>query len=211
MRKSKAAALAHRAANSESAFFSKFPAEIRNKIYHFAAINTQTFSIAYDRPLYSSALGVVCHQMRDEYEQIYLEEAPKHAGTIKVNLLNFRHFSAHANLGATVTALASRGPGQSRRYLTRVFVNNQLGSLSSKIAEVTVRGIHNYGRVYLWKGDLEIWYEPKTFDVDACKESLRKAYGQKQDDTDGVTRAFAEAFKRYEVVGARQGRKRKRQ
>ena len=62
---------------AQSSSFLRLPPELRNSIYEYAARDAETVSICLDRILYCPPLSLVRRQVREEFEEIYVQEAPK--------------------------------------------------------------------------------------------------------------------------------------
>ena len=187
------------------------PAEIRNTIYEYAVRNTEKISLRRDRIFYCPPLSLVCHQMRDEYRQIYLEEAPKYATNVNVHTTNFEHRSAAWSLMSSVAHLPETVAEVERKFTVHILLTNvwdryrhQL-RLPEKVGTRREYGVH-------------IDWDPKTFDYQSSREDFLKLKfcfrGRKAGKWPQIDRAFEDAFERYApkigVSGGQRRRKRKR-
>lgn len=195
--------------------FLKLPPELRNKIYEYAAQNEDAFSMRKDRTLCCPPLSLVCKQSRQEYEAIYLDEAPKYATKINVHTTHLLDSEA----AFCVDKIETLAPSVERTFTLRVFLPKTcfpslLRHLSKGYAlnhpSPLARGgpLTPGSRPY----DIEIHFDPKTFPVEPCQHALLNFdqaiskydevahdFSFRYRDWPKVEQAFWEAFERYEV------------
>jgi hypothetical protein len=181
-------------------------------IYEFVAQSTEAISFRGQYILYCPNLSLVCHQIRNEYEHIYLDEAPKYASRINVHLTNF------------VTSISNGGPDRSildsfpepvavveRSWTVRVFMTNLWDR-----HRLELRHFIDHGNVLNTQYSVEIVWNPKTFDTAFLRENMQKLrfcharsswVDQKWPE---VERAFEAAFERYAPPTKSSTSKRKR-
>lgn len=202
--------------SSEHTSFLQLPPEIRNTVYEYTARNSETISIGLNGILYSPPLSLVCRQLREEYEKIYIDEAPRCASTIKIHLVNFVHKTATKNVFDVVGARPQLEGDIERKYVFRVFLTNTFDHYLEQLRSLHLADNEEDGRNHC---RVEVFYQPKTFDVQYCQQLLPKLrwnvsgdHGSPKSRSEWrmIEEAFEVAFKRYglEVKGGPRKRKR---
>ena len=201
---------------NQNSSFLQLPPEIRNSIYEFSACNIDTVSVRVGGILYLPPLSLVCRQVREEFQQIYLDEAAKYATTMKIHLTNFVHTTATRNIANTYAAVPPPLIDVDRRYVLRIFLTNTFDTYLQHLRSLCFPPVADKGIGC----PVEIRYDPKTFDVQYCQQLLPKmrwAIGGQHVVTDSkrdwkeTEKGFEEAFNRYhQTMGPSNARKRKR-
>lgn len=174
----------------------------------FVACNSETISIGINGILYRPPLSLVCRQIRQEFEGIYINGAPKYARTVRTHLTNFIHEAGNRNVATIFDALPRLEEGIQRRYILSVFLTNTFDSYLHQLRSLDLLPFSSGCRLGCGS-DSEIFWEPKTFDVQYCHQLLPKLRWCLRDDkTAVIEEAFERAFKRYEPKGQANGRKR---
>ncbi|KAK3058517.1 hypothetical protein LTR09_000081 [Extremus antarcticus] len=163
---------------SQTSNFFMLPEELRNQIYGDVVENNDTVSLRGDRLLYTPALSLVCHQIRNEYEEIYVDEAIESAGSFHIHSNNF----------------VCKGPAiKQYRYDMRQLIEGKVlepdrTGRSTRVCKVIVR------------------WDPISFDVEYLKQTVRKLnwyYAPTYAFTKSVWpifgQAIEEATQRYET------------
>ena len=207
--------------------FLNLPAELRNTIYEYTVQNTDAISVKPDRVLYSSALSFSCSQVREEYRQIYLQEAAKHANRVNVHITNFiyRHPSV-GEVSSFIERLPPPVPGGERRFLLRIYMTNFWDrhrlDLRNLVGGNPLDSEEISPDAHPTDHDIEVRWDPKSFDVNYFLEELPKLrFCHGRTPRNLLTRptwaqlesAFQEALERYnpkaETVGPKRKRKRR--
>ena len=162
--------------------------------------------------LYCPAFSLVCHQIRDEYEHIYMDGAPKYAKQVDVHITNF---VTYIHKGGPDRSILDSFPdsvaGGERSWTVRVFITNLWDR-----HRLELRHFINHGNALNTKYSVEIVWDPKTFDTAFLRENMQKLRfchariswaDQKWPE---VERAFEAAFERYARPPKSSTRRRKR-
>lgn len=151
--------------------FLNLPPELRNLVYEYVAQTTRIVSIRENQILYCPSMSLVCHQIRNEYAQNYQDEAPKYAAGIHVNITNFitriKNGGAVSNLQQ---GLPDPAPGIERNWTVRVHLTNTWDFYRTALRNFIVQGDDLIEPDY----DLEVVWDPKTFDVEFLRQNLQK-------------------------------------
>jgi hypothetical protein len=146
------------------------PPELRNLIYEFVAKSSSTISVRENEILSCQALSSVCRQIRTEYKKIYLDEAPKYASRVNIHITNFVTFSSRGGAASRIhEILPEPVAGIERSFTVRVFMTNFWDS-----HRLDLRNFIEHGDFLNTKFDLEIVWDPKTFDMEFLRETVQK-------------------------------------
>ena len=159
----------------------QLPAELRNNIYEECVVD-ESLSIRSGQILYSSPLSLVCRQIRQEYRQIYFDEAPYFAKVVNVFAPNF---IAHG-LEECLSGLPLPNPLSERQFLIHVILDNfwSREDLRHFLAHTAVKSNKEFLRLRkgncetYWPSDIRaavsytISFDPRTFDVHLCRQLL---------------------------------------
>lgn len=223
--------------------FLNLPAEIRNSIYEYAAANTTSTTVNLNGVLYSPPLSLVCHQIREEFEEIYKDEAPKRANTVIIQLTNFIHSTGPEDSKKTVFDIVENLPSAPRcmietvphdsnnwnctHYVFQIWLTNTFDSYLEHLRAFRFPqlfgnderpSVEEVEVLFRHHCKVEIFYEPRSFDVQYCKgllSKLRWSFGSNHQSPAVRTEwwmiedAFDDAFKRYELPKS-SARKRRR-
>lgn len=96
--------------------FLQLPAELRNTIYELAATEPTLYTIRHDRAYYKPPLSPVCRQLRQEYQQIYMSEAPKFAYMVNVHITNFVWNTESVDIAQAIQSLPPLSIAGDRTY-----------------------------------------------------------------------------------------------
>lgn len=176
------------------------PPELRNLIYECVAQNSDTISIREHTIFYCPALSLVCHQTRDEYRQIYLDEAPKSAARINIHLTNFiTTMTAGGSISSVCEQFANPAPWIERSWTVRVLLTNLWDR-----HRLELRNFIEHGDFLKAKYDLELVWDPKSFDAEFLRENVPKmrfCFGRMLHRPELIwpqmEKALGEAFERY--------------
>ena len=194
--------------------FFKLPAESRNTMYELAA--TDESQIGHhsrtSNYIYMPPLSPGCHQIREEYEAVYCEVAPRYALKVNVHISNFQR----AGVRELIDTLPALAVPHTRTYLLLIFLTNKF-TLANLITLYRSRRRDKKGRgVYMSEGekaltsDTEIYFDPHTQDLDKCREAIVRLE-QSGLLAEDIKEAFICAFDRYDLlVMPEEGIKRKR-
>ena len=175
------------------------PAELRNLIYEFVARSSKAISVREKTILYCPALSLVCRQIRSEYRKIYLDEAVRNASRVNIHLTDFvTSTSKGGDVFNTLKVLSNptilKSSGTIRIFMTNVWDRHRL----------ELRNFIEHGNNWTTMYDLEIVWDPKTFDVEFLRETMQKLRFCHARDTRlpnsiwfKVEKALMEAFERY--------------
>ena len=188
------------------------PAELRNLIYEFVAQSTDAISFRGQCILYCPTLSLVCRQVRDEYEPIYMHEAPRYARKINVHLTDFVIFPRSGGPDHSILdSFPEPAAGVERSWTVLVFMTNLWDR-----HRLDLRHFIDHSNVLNTKYNVEIAWDPKTFDVAFLRENMQKlrfcharssSVDQKWPE---VERAFEAAFERYAPVRSNTSRRKRK-
>jgi hypothetical protein len=189
------------------------PPELRNLIYEFVAKSTNAISVRENMILYCPALSLVCRQIRKEYKRIYVDEAAKYAFRVNIHLTNFVTFTLKGGaVSSILEALPKPVSGVDRSWTVRVFMTNFWDR-----HRLHLRNFIEHGNILRTKFDLEIVWDPKTFDVEFLRENMQKlrfCHARTTRLADSIwlraEKAFMEAFERYATPAKSTSARRKR-
>ena len=146
------------------------PPELRNLIYEFVAKSTTSISVRENTILYCLALSLVCRQSRDEYKNIYVDESPKYASRVSIHLTNFVTSSPKSGAASRIhEVLPDPALGVERSFNIRVFMTNFWDR-----HRLDLRNFIERGDFLKTEFDLEIVWDPKTFDMEFLRETMQK-------------------------------------
>lgn len=185
---------------SQTSKFFMLPEELRNQIYGDVVENNDTVSLRGDRLLYTPALSLVCHQIRNEYEEIYINEAIESAGSFHIHSNNFvckgpaikqvreRLASNPGDDFNTVSYLRLTNMYDQYRYDMRQLIEGKVlepdrTGRSTRVCKVIVR------------------WDPISFDVEYLKQTVRKLNWYVTDE--GISQIAAHIKQRSETLQAR--------
>ncbi len=180
--------------------------ELRNLIYEFVAQNSTAISVRENKVLYCPPISLVCRQIRTEFKDVYLDDAPTYASRVNVHLTNFVTSSPNTGAVSSIHEVFPNDPlsGVERSWTVRVFMTNLWDR-----HRLDLRNFIEYGKILRTKSDLEIIWNPKTFDVEFLRETMQKlrfchARTRPPPIVSGfdliwpqVEKALVEAFERY--------------
>ena len=192
------------------------PPELRNTIWEFVACNTEHVSTRDDRATHTSPLSLVCSQIRQEYDEIYCDEAPKYASVVNLHFTNFIHKLSRVDIAATVNNLPPLPTIAQRNYVFIIFLTNTFDNYLEQF-----RALHYLSSqsIELNSFSVEVWWNPKSFDVHYCQQMIPKLRWCLAAHGPNASRklwwkievGFEDAFRRYAPKKVRaKGQKRKR-
>lgn len=192
------------------------PAELRNVIYELVATTPQAIVVGQIAPNrhrhrqdwhYCPPFSLVCKQIREEYEKIYLEKAKEHAAIIHIKITDFIYDASAFYVPSLIYQLPEC---PDRSFKLHIFLTNSFDAYLEKL--------HHLLRTpwaVKWRFPdfefpdfgFEITYDPKSFDEHYCRQKLARLNMQENK----MSKAFEEAFERYAPQTSRaSGKKRRR-
>ena len=150
------------------------PAELRIHIYGYVASSVDSISVREDRILYAPPLSLVCRQIRHEYEETYVDTAPRYTHKIYINITDFVHRSK--SKGDAASSIEQLPPGTDRTYTFRIWLTNMFEAHNQDLRSFC-RGkpLNHEPRVsneLTRNYDVDIRWDPRSFDVDALRRAV---------------------------------------
>lgn len=196
--------------------FLNLPPELRNIIYEFVAQKTEEISFRGETLLYSPKESFVCRQIRNEYKEIYLEEAPKHAMKVNSHITDFipigPAIGSHANDNQYIpNSIDKFGRVWTIEVFLTIFWDHQ---------RLNLRRFIDFGASGMFDTEhkVVIRWDRDTFDAEFLRQNLQKLkFCHEKTKHPGsqwlkVEKAFVKAFEWHDAhkKKKRMGRKRKR-
>ncbi|KAK5745698.1 hypothetical protein LTR17_001198 [Elasticomyces elasticus] len=164
------------------------PPELRNSIYGFIAssINTVTVrqsTINYTSAItYTTAFAQVCRQIREEFQSVYLIDAPRNAQHFDIHIINFRYEYANPNVQTLPNHLSRSGREADRLSFASkqiricVWLDNTFERFLRRLRELvkTERHFRIGGTEVESDHEYLISFNPTTFDVDYAQKVMRR-------------------------------------
>ena len=150
------------------------PAELRNSMYELVAEETTSVSLKLGATWYRPYLSLVWRQLRDEYEKVFLKEAPKYATKINIHITDFIWKSTQFNLCDDLLALPIPLHTLQCGCTLRVTLTNNRDAYRDQLNELCILRAKDILPCF----DVDVRFDPDNFDVEYWRRkglTLREA------------------------------------
>ena len=113
---------------TQNSAFLNLPGELRNSIYELIVKDTASMSVSHNRTAYNPPLSLVFRQIRREYKDIYISEAPEYAATVNVHITNFIWNTNSVDIRTLLACFPLPARSTLRTYKLRIFLTNNCDS-----------------------------------------------------------------------------------